>query len=86
MENKLDQYRKKEDLQIKDIKRLTQSLETLNNPNVTKEQISDLLILNSDTVALHKQNKNYSKKVEATKSLLKNHMEDLKLKGVKVEN
>ena len=61
-------------------------METLNNPNVTKEQISDLLILNADAVQLNKQAALSKKKVETTSKVLKTHMKDLKSKGVKVEN
>ena len=61
-------------------------METLKNPNVTKEQISDLLILNADAVQLNKQAALSKKKMETTSKVLKTHMKDLKSKGVKVEN
>ena len=61
-------------------------METLNNPNVTKEQISDILIINADAVQLNKQTASNRKKVETTSKVLKTHMQDLKSKGVKVEN
>ena len=61
-------------------------MKTLENPNVTKEQISDLLIQNSEAVQLNKQAAAQKKKMEATGQVLKTHMNDIKLKGVKVEN
>ena len=53
---------------------------------VSKEQVEDLLVLNSEAVAMNKQAKNYKKKVDSTGQLLRSHMKDLKLKGVKVDN
>jgi hypothetical protein len=35
---------------------------------------------------LNKQAANYKKKMDTTSQVLKSHMKDLKLKGVKVEN
>ena len=66
--------------------RLSEALKSLENPNVTKEQISDLLILNADAVQLNKQAASHKKKMETTSKVLKTHMNDLKLKGVKVES
>jgi biotin operon repressor len=65
---------------------LSHALKTLDNPAVTQEQISDLLILNSETVLVNKQAKNLKKKLETTSKVLHTHMQDLKLKGVKIEN
>lgn len=68
------------------IKRLGHALQTLKNPNVSQEQISDLLISNSQAVLLSKQTANLKKRLETTTQVLHSHMKDLKLKGVKVEN
>lgn len=47
LENKNSSGKKREDALNKEIKRLSEALKTLENPNVTKEQISDILIQNT---------------------------------------
>ena len=85
-ENKNDSNKKREDALKKEVNRLSDALKALENPNITKEQVSDLLLINADAVQLNKQAANNKKKVETTSKVLKTHMNDLKLKGVKVES
>ena len=83
-ESKCSANKKREDALNDEIKRLSEALEALKNPNITQEQISDLLLKNSDAVQKNKQANVQKKKMETTSKVLKTHMEDLKLKGVKV--
>ena len=86
LENKNDSNKKREDALKKEVNRLSDALKALENPNVSKEQISDLLLTNADAVQLNKQAVAHKKKMETTSQVLKTHMNDLKLKGVKVES
>jgi very-short-patch-repair endonuclease len=64
---------------------LNEVITTINNPHVTREDIDDLLLSHIETVNLHKQTQKLKSKTTASHSLLKTHLDDLKLKGVKVE-
>lgn len=78
---------KEEDSHLKaEIARLNEVIKTINNPHVTREDIDDLLLNHIETVNLHKQTQKLKSKTTASHHLLKTHLEDLKLKGVKVDN
>ena len=61
-------------------------VKAINNPHITREDIDNLLLNHIETVNLHKQTQKLKSKTAASHSLLKTHLEDLKLKGVKVEH
>lgn len=63
LEKKLDSSKKRDDELNREIKRLSEALQVLNSPMVSREQVEDLLVLNSEAVALNRQAKNYKKKV-----------------------
>ncbi len=78
---------KEEDSHLKaEIARLNEVVKTLNNPHVTREEIDNLLLSHFETVNLHKQTQKLRSKTTASHHLIKTHLEDLKLKGVKVDH
>lgn len=86
LENRLKAKNETEEDLKKEVERLTNALNTVNRPEVTREDIDNLLISHYDTVLLHKQATKLKNKANASSHLMKKHLDELKLKGVKVEN
>jgi hypothetical protein len=61
-------------------------LESLSNPNITKEQVADILVLNHEAAEMSRQSALYRQKMATTSKVIKSHMSDLKTKGVQIEN
>jgi hypothetical protein len=79
--------KKEEDSHLKaEITRLNEVIKTIKNPNVTREDVDNLLLNHIETVNLHQQTQKLKNKTAASHHLLKTHLEDIKLKGVKVDN
>jgi len=77
---------KKESELKKEISRFSSALEALNNPNISKEQVADLLVLNHEAAEMNRQSTLYRQKMATTSKILKSHMDNLKTKGVQIEN
>ena len=58
-------------------------MKTVNNPNLTREDVDHLLLTHLETITRHKEAVKLKSKVAASQQVLKNHLDDLKLKGVK---
>lgn len=69
-----------------EIERLNEVIKTISNPKVTREEIDNLLLNQIDTVNLHKQTLNLKSKVSASNLLIKNHLAELDLRGVKLDH
>lgn len=86
LENRLKAKNEAEGDLKKEVERLTNALNTVNHPDVAREDIDNLLISHFDTVLLHKQALKLKSKATASSHLMKKHLDELKLKGVKVDN
>ena len=79
--------KKGEESQLKaEVERLNEVVRTVSNPHLTREDIDNLLLSQFETINLHKKTQKQHSKTQATQHLLKSHLSDLNLRGVKTEN
>lgn len=75
LENRLKVKNETEGNLKKEVERLSNALNTINKPEVTREEIDNLLISNFDTVLLHKQALKLKNKATASSHLMRKHLD-----------